>query len=92
MYVTSNQTDTGLAIAKDAKAVVIQKENGEIKKTEFSTVASAINYLADANETVTGKQYAGDIFALLNANTSAAWVVFNSDTELKTCLLYTSQG
>ena len=84
MYVTSNQTDTGLAIAKDAKAVVIQKENGEIKKTEFSTVASAINYLADANETVTGKQYAGDIFALLNANTSAAWVVFNSDTELKT--------
>lgn len=47
-------------------------------------MASAINYLADANETVTGKQYAGDIFALLNANTSAAWVVFNSDTELKT--------
>ena len=84
LYITNNQKDTGLAIGKDAKAVVIQKENGELKKTEFSSVASAINYLADANENVTGKQYAGDIFALLNSNTSAAWVVFNSDTELKT--------
>jgi hypothetical protein len=84
LYITADRTDAGLAMGKDAKAVVIQTENGKTKKTEFASVASAVNYLADADENVPGKQYAGDIFAVLNSNTSAAWVVFNSDSALNT--------
>ena len=84
LYVTNDQTDYGLAIGKDAKAVVIQTENGKTKKTEFASVASAVNYLADAVEGTAVKEYEGDIFAVLNSNTSAAWVVFNSDSALNT--------
>ena len=84
LYIDKDQADVALAMGKDAKAVVIQPENGENKKTEFASVDSAVKYLADADESVSGKQYAGDIFAVLNSNTSAAWVVFNSKTDLKT--------
>ena len=83
LYITKGQRDTGLAIGRDARAVVIQVENGEEKKTEFSTVESAVNYLADAVENTGAKEYEGDIFALLNSNATAAWVVFKSETELK---------
>ena len=84
LYVTADRTDAGLAMGKDAKAVVIQTENGKTKKTEFASVASAVNYLADAVEGTAVKEYEGDIFAVLNSNTSAAWVVFNSDSALNT--------
>ena len=84
MYITKGQKDVALAMGKDAKAVVIQPENGKEKVTEFASVASAVNYLADAVEGTAVKEYDGDIFALLNSNTSAAWVVFKSNTELKT--------
>ena len=85
LYVTANQADLGLALAADAKAVVIQPENGKTGvKTEFSSVASAINYLADYNETTAALEYDGTIVAILDSNGAAQWVVFNSTNELKT--------
>ena len=86
MYIRNDKVnDVGLGIAKDAKAVVIQKENNKEKKTEFTSVEAAIAHLADPdNNSANGKQYNGIIAAGLNANGTAAWVVFDSATELKT--------
>ena len=85
MYITNDQSDMGLAIAKDAKAVVIQKENGKTVKTEFDSVDSAISRVADANpDTTNVLDYDGRIFAVLNSNGTAAWVVFDNDSELTT--------
>ena len=85
LYITPDQDDAGLALASDAKAVVVQPENGKNNvKTEFTTVKSAISHLADALEQTTALEYKGEIFAVLNSNGSAAWVVFYSDTELHT--------
>ena len=84
MYVRNDRyNDVGLGIAKDAKAVVIQKENNKEKKTEFTSVEAAIAHLADPdNNSANGKQYKGIIAAGLNANGTAAWVVFDSATPL----------
>ena len=85
LYVTNNQTDMGLALTSDAKAVVIQKENGkENVKTEFDSVSGAINYLADPNDKTDALEYAGKIVAILDSNGAAQWVVFVSNTELVT--------
>ena len=91
MYITANRSDAGLALASDAKAVVIQDENNKTAvKTEFSSVGAAIAHLADPDAdvvgggTANGTQFKGDIFAILNDNGSAAWVVFNSSTALHT--------
>ena len=86
MYITADQSDMGLALASDAKAVVIQDENGKDDvKTEFDSVSGAISYLADADEdTDNVLEYEGKIVAVLNSNGTAAWVVFDSDTELLT--------
>ena len=86
MYITAGRTDAGLALAADAKAVVIQDENNKSDvKTEFSSVGAAIAHLADPDEnTANGTQFKGNIFAILNDNGSAAWVVFDSDTTLNT--------
>ena len=78
-------TDMGLALASDAKAVVIQDENRKSNvKTEFTSVRAAISHLVDADDSIDGMQYEGKIFAVLNSNGSAAWIVFDSDTPLIT--------
>lgn len=85
LYITANQRDMGLAIAKDAKAVVIQDENGKSVKTEFDSVDAAINRLADADkDTASVLDYDGRIVAVLNSNGTAAWVVFINESELTT--------
>ena len=85
LYITPGQDDMGLALASDAKAVVIQDENGKSDvKTEFDTVSGAISYLADPDEDTAALEYVGEIVAVLNSNGTAAWVVFDSETELLT--------
>ena len=85
LYVTSNQADMGLALAKDAKAVVIQDENNKTDvKTEFSSVSAAIAHLADADPVKTGIQYNGRIIAALDNTGAATWVIFDSNTKLTT--------
>ncbi len=86
MYITAGRNDVGLALASDAKAVVIQDENNKLDvKTEFSSVGAAIAHLADPdNNTSNGTQYAGNIYAVLDSNGVAQWVVFDSSTALNT--------
>ncbi len=85
LYVLNDQDDNGLALAKDAKAVVIQDENNkEDVKTEFTSVEAAKNYLADANTDKAGLQYKGRIIAALDSTGAATWVLFISDTKLTT--------
>ena len=85
LYVTPDQSDFGLAMASDAVAVVIQPEyNKDNVKTEFTTVKSAISHLADANPATPELEYDGKIFAVLNTNGSAAWIVFDSINGLDT--------
>ena len=85
LYVTPNQNDMGLALDSDAQAVVIQNEYNKTNvKTEFTTVKSAISHLADANPNTPEIEYNGKIFAVLNDNGSAAWIVFDSSTGLNT--------
>ena len=84
MYVTADRHDEGLALTSDAKALVIQKENGSWEKTEYNTVASAISGLADADETTDGLQYSGEIVAAINGSGAGTWVVFINYTELVT--------
>ena len=85
LYITPDQVDMGLAIASDAKAVVIQKENQKDDvKTEFDSVSAAISHLADYKKDTTALEYDGKIFAVLNDNGTAAWVVFDSRTALST--------
>ena len=85
LYTTQNRSDAGLAIARDAKAVVIQDEDGDTDVvTNFSDVESAVEYLVDPDDTTGVKEYEGKIVAVLNANGAAQWVVFDSDTPLVT--------
>ena len=85
LYITPDQVDMGLAIASDAKAVVIQDENKKPDvKTEFDSVSAAISHLADYEKDTTALEYKGKIFAVLNDNGTAAWVVFDSRTGLST--------
>ena len=86
LYVLSNQADNGLALAKDAKAVVIQPENKKKDpvKTEFTSVEAAKNYLADADPKAAGLQYSGRIIAALDSTGAATWVLFDSKTPLNT--------
>ena len=84
LYITAARTDVGLGLASGAKAVTIQTENGEANvATNFSDVASAISHLADAS-TAAGFQYDGEVYAVLDSNGVAEWVVFVNHTELIT--------
>ena len=85
-YLTANRSDVGLALASDAKAVTIQQENNKDNvKTEFTTVAAAIAHLADPdNNSANGTQYDGDIYAILDGNGVAQWIVFDSANALIT--------
>ena len=84
-YITADRSDVGLAIASDAKAVTIQDENQEEGvKTAFSSVSSAIAHLADADAGKSGVQFDGDIYAVLNSDGVAQWMVFVNDNALST--------
>ena len=85
LYITENRFDVGLAIARDAKAVVIQDENQKTNVvTNFPDVESAVNYLVDPDSNSPEKEYKGAIMAVLNSSGAAEWVVFDSDTPLLT--------
>ena len=80
----SADNDEGLTFLRDAKAVVLQSENGKDVETEYGSVSAALAALADANEKTNGLQYYGDIVAILDDRGVAEWVVFNSLTDLVT--------
>ena len=84
LYVTTDRDDVGLGLKADAKAVTIQRENGEDNVvTNFADVSSALGHLADANENKAGLQFSGKVVAILDSNGVAEWVVFVNNTELK---------
>ena len=86
MYVTADRSDVGLALTADAKAVVIQTENGKTVKTEFDSVSGALGHLAEpkGQEDTDGQQYDGRIIAALDSKGAAEWVVFVNDSALTT--------
>ena len=87
LYVTPQNgdktyVDEGLALQTDAKAVVIQRENGKWKTREFSTVKSALAQIVDSDEGTAGLQYNGEVIAAMGNNGAAKWVVFVSYNNL----------
>ena len=82
LYVTSNQIDEGVALTSDAKGIVIQRENDKWKTREFSSVSSAIAQVKDADETVDGKQFNGQIIGLMDGSARAHTIILISDQEL----------
>ena len=81
LYVTSDKTDEGLALASDAKSVVIQRENGKWKTREFSSVRAGLSQIVDHDYSTPGLQYTGEVVAVMN-NGVASWVVFTSYENL----------
>ena len=79
----SSTDDEGLTIASDAKAVVIQMENRKEVTDEYASVREAMSALGDPSDR-DGLQYKGRIVAILNDQGVAEWVVFCSDTDVKT--------
>ena len=77
LYTTTDQHDEGLALASDAKAVLIQWENGDWETTEYSSVKSAVNSVALNGD------FEGEIVAALNSNGTAAWVVITNYNEVR---------
>ncbi|WP_300692512.1 S-layer homology domain-containing protein [uncultured Oscillibacter sp.] len=87
LYVTPQSgshtyVDEGLALQSDAKAVVIQRENGKWKTREFGSVKSALAQIVDVDETTPGLQYRGEVVAVMGSNGAAAWVVFTSYEDM----------
>lgn len=88
LYVSSGQQDEGLALTSDAKALVIQRENGSWETTEYTSVSSALSALADWYEDdpaypyTLGLDYKGEIVAGINGVGAATWVVFTNYAEL----------
>ena len=87
LYITGidngKPVDGGLATAANARAFVIQYENGNKKvRTEYDSVADAFAHLEDPKLSTDSKEFNGVIAAVLNTNGSAAWIVF--DRTIKT--------
>ena len=86
LYTSYGASDVGLALASDAKAVLIQNEgttnNLERKVSNCGSVSEAIGRLADADTLNAGTQFKGRIVAVLNSAGVAQWVVIISDTPL----------
>ena len=78
--------DLGLAVASDAKAVLIQEEgtvaNHERKVYSCGSLNEAIGRLADPDPVTAGTQFKGRIVAVLNSAGVAQWLVVISDTQL----------
>ena len=81
---TERPNDVGLALATDAKAVLIQPENGKIEVNSCGSVEEALGRLADRNNNADGTQFKGRIMAVLDSNGVAQWLVIFSDTNLIT--------
>ena len=80
----SESGDVGLALARDAKAVIVQMEDDSREVTNCGSVADAIARLADRDPNAAGVQFKGRIVAVLDTRGIAQWVVLISDTELVT--------
>ena len=84
----AGQRDVGLALARDAKAVLIQPEDGEEEATDCTDVQNAIDRLVDRDtrdvSAAAGIQFKGRIVAVLDNRGVAQWVVIISDTNLAT--------
>ena len=73
--------DLGLPVDRNAKAAVSQIINNKTVWENYDSVASAFNVLNDANDDSTdGKQFDGEIIAVLDSRGVAAWVVFIDNT------------
>ena len=73
--------DLGLPVDRNAKAAVSQIINNKTVWENYDSVASAFNVLNDANDDSTdGKQFNGEIIAVLDSRGVAAWVVFIDNT------------
>ena len=72
LYNKVKTDDVGLAIADDAKIVVIQKEDGKIKYNECTDIREALDMLKNS------AKFRGVISATLNAKGEASVVVIDS--------------
>ena len=85
LWVLNGQKDHGIDFTREAKAVVIQPENGKLETRAYTSVQEAIDSLSDAiNPNTEVKEFRGIITAALNSQGVAEWVVFFSDTNLDT--------
>ena len=78
LYLTEKHSDRGLASASGAKAIVIQVENNKKVTTTWDSIEEAYAHLNDLSDSAEGVQFDGTIGAALNANGSAAWIVFDA--------------
>ena len=93
LYLENDQSDYGLTLVQDAKAVVHQQVNGKWGWFEYDSVKEAIDNMGDAKASTTNiQEYAGRITAVLDSNGVAKWVVFNSDTDYVTGNVVTTSG
>ena len=94
LYLTDDHSDYGLTVLKDAKAVVCQPENGSTKWREYDSVSDAVDSLGDADGDDTNNQlgYDGRIVAVLDGRGVAKWVLFLSNTDVKTGTIKPSGG
>ena len=94
LYLTDDHSDYGLTVLKDAKAVVCQPENGSTKWREYDSVNDAVDSLGDADGNDTNNQlgYNGRIVAVLDGRGVAKWVLFLSNTDVKTGTIKPSGG
>ena len=81
LYVDDSNS-VGLTFVRDAKAVVIQKENNKTVENEYASVDEAMGALADVDTNASGLQFRGRIVAVLNEYGVAEWVVFISRTPV----------
>ncbi|MBM6679015.1 S-layer homology domain-containing protein, partial [Pseudoflavonifractor capillosus] len=82
LHYTPDSNDVGLAVARDAKAVVSQVVNGDRDEVEYGSVEEAFSTLADANPNSSDLQYAGRVIAVLDADGVAQWVFFYDYTSV----------
>ena len=80
----NGQADYGIDFTREAKAVVIQPENGDEKVREYDSVQGAVDSLGDPIPGNDVKEFYGIISAALNSQGVAEWVVFYSNTNVDT--------
>ena len=79
----NNTDDRGLAVMKDAKAVLKQTTNGKTTTEGGYTVQDAFNLLHDAQQNNNDFYFYGEIVAILNSSGRAEWVFFYDKTNMK---------
>ena len=80
LYLTDNQNDTGLTI-NTASAIVRQYDENLDRATtvEYDSVAEAFENLKDNASELDGKQFKGTIYAALDSNGIASWIIFDAE-------------